>query len=374
MAAEEKCAMNLSAPFIQRPIMTTLLMVAVLLGGYLSYQRLPISNLPNVTYPTITVSVSFPGMTPDMMAHAVALPLEKQFMAIPGVNLVSSNNTLGSSTIVLQFDIEKSMTEAAQDVQSAIITATPTLPPQLPYAPTYRKENPAELPILYVSLTSDTMRLTDLYTYANNVIGQRISMLSGVSQVTVFGSALAIRIKVEPGRLVANDISLTELAAQIALANANLPTGQLDGPIEAPNISVDGQLLTAEGWDQLIPAYRNGTPLRVQDLGKTVESFQNDKINVRYVNDGNAEPAIILAVQKLPTANTVEISDSIHQLLGSLAEIPQSVNIDTFYDYSYSIRANIADMKMTMVLALPLVVLVISLYLGEWLIRSFHRL
>ena len=265
--------MNLSAPFIQRPIMTTLLMVAVLFAGILAYQRLPISNLPNVTYPTITVSVSYPGMTPDVMAHAIALPLEKQLMAIPGATLVSSNNTLGSSSIVIQFDINKSMTEAAQDVQSAIITATPQLPPNLPYAPTYRKVNPAELPIIYIGLTSKTMRLNDLYTYANNFIGQRISMLSGVSQVSVFGSPLAIRIQVDPGRLVANDLSLAELAAAIALGNVNLPTGQLDGFIEAPNVSVDGQLVTADTWNQLIVAYRNGTPIRIQDLGETLGEF-----------------------------------------------------------------------------------------------------
>ena len=245
--------MNPTAPFILRPIMTTLLMIAVLIGGFISYSRLPISNLPNVTYPTITVSVSFPGMTPEMMAHAVALPLEKQFMAIPGVKLVSSNNTLGSSSIVLQFGVGQSMTEAAQNVQSAIITATPTLPPELPFAPTYRKENPAELPIIYVSLTSETFPLTDLYTYANNVIGQRISMLSGVSEVTVFGSPLAIRIQVDPEKLVANDLSLSELALAVALGNAIIPTGQLDGPIEAPNIAVDGQLLTAAAWDTFNP-------------------------------------------------------------------------------------------------------------------------
>ncbi len=358
--------MNFSAPFIRRPIMTTLLMVAILIGGYISYNRLPISNLPNVTYPTITVSVSFPGMTPEMMAHAIALPLEKQFMAIPGVKLVSSNNTLGSSTIVLQFDIDKSMTEAAQDVQSAIITATPTLPPRLPYAPTYRKENPAELPIVYVSLTSDTIRLIDLYTYANNVIGQRISMLSGVSEVTVFGSPLAIRIQVEPDKMVANNLSLTELAGSIALANSYLPTGQLDGPIEAPNISVDGQLLTAEAWDALIPVYRNGTPMRVRDLGHTVESFQNDKIRVQYVKNDKTKPAIILAIQKQPSANTVAISDSIHELLDTLrAEIPSAVKIDTFYDHSVAIHASISDMNLTLLVALILVVIVIALYLGK---------
>jgi hydrophobic/amphiphilic exporter-1 (mainly G- bacteria), HAE1 family len=358
--------MNLSAPFIKRPIMTTLLMVAILFAGILAYLRLPISNLPNVTYPTITVTVSYPGMTPDVMAHAIALPLEKQLMAIPGTTLVSSNNTLGSSSIVIQFNINKNMTEAAQDVQSAIITATPNLPPNLPYAPTYRKVNPAELPVIYIGITSKTMRLNDLYTYANNFIGQRISMLSGVSQVSVFGSPLAIRIQVDPGKLVATDLSLSELAAAIALGNVNLPTGQLDGPIEAPNVYVDGQLVTAEAWNSLIVAYRNGTPLRIQDIGNTIEGFQNDKIKVQYVDKNNTEPTILLAIQKEPTANTIAIADSIYDLLGELkTELPQAVELNTFYDRSQSIRDSINDVKLTLIIAVILVVLVITLYLGK---------
>ena len=358
--------MNLSEPFIKRPIMTTLLMAAILFAGIGAYLRLPISNMPNVTYPTITVSVSYPGMTPEMMAHAIALPLEKQFMAIPGATLVSSNNTLGTSSIVIQFNINKSIIEAAQDVQSAIITATPNLPPNLPYAPTYRKVNPAELPIVYIGITSKTMSLKDLYTYANNLIGQRISMLSGVSQVTVFGSPLAIRIKVDPGRLVGNDISLSELAAEIALANVNLPTGQLDGLIEAPNVYVDGQLVTADAWDPIIVAYRNGTPLRIQDLGKTYESFQNDKIDVRYVDKEKSESTILLAIQKVPTGNVVEISDAIYDLLNTLKqELPSAVELNIFYDRSESIRSSIQDVKLTLIIALILVVLVISLYLGK---------
>lgn len=358
--------MNLSEIFIKRPIMTTLLMVAILFSGVLAYLRLPISNLPNVTYPTITVSVSYPGMTPEVMAHAIALPLEKQLMAIPGAVLVSSNNTLGDSSIVIQFNINKNMTEAAQDVQSAIITATPNLPPNLPYAPTYRKVNPAELPIIYIAISSKTMRLIDLYTYANNFIGQRISMLSGVSQVTVFGSPLAIRVQVDPARLVANDISLAELAAAMALGNVNLPTGQLDGPIEAPNVAVDGQLVTSAEWDPLIVAFRENTPLRIQDLGKTLESYQNDKIKVVYADKDKSESTILLAIQKEPTANTVAISDSIFDLLESLkSELPQAVELSLFYDRSLSIRSSIDDLKLTLLIALVLVVLVITLYLGK---------
>ncbi len=359
--------MNLSAPFIQRPIATTLLMIALLAAGFAAYFRLPISNMPNVTYPTINVSVLFPGTTPETMAHAVAIPLEKQFMAIPGVKLVSSNNTLGSSSIVLQFDITKDMTVAAQDVQSAIITATPTLPANLPFAPTYRKVNPAELPIIYVSLTSKTMRLNDLYVYANNLVGQRISMLKGVSQVTPFGSPLAIRIQADPGKLTANDMSLSELAAAINLGTANLSTGQLDGPVEAPNVFVDGQLVTGEGWNSLIVAYRNGTPIRISDIGRAVESFQNDKIHVQYATKDESESAIVLAIQKEPSANTVEISSSIHALLESLqSEIPAAVDMKIFFDRSGSIRTVVRDVNITLLIALFLVVFVIFIYLGNF--------
>jgi HAE1 family hydrophobic/amphiphilic exporter-1 len=341
-------------------------MIALLFTGIFCYMQLPVSNLPNVTYPIITVNVSYPGMTPDIMAQAIALPLEKQLMAIPGTTLVASNNTLGTSNIVIQFDIHKDMTEAAQDVQSAIITATPNLPPNLPYAPTYRKVNPAELPILYVGITSPTMRLNELYTYANNLIGQRISMLSGVSQVTVFGSPLAIRIQVDPAKMVAHDISLSELAAAMALANVNLPTGELDGLVEAPNISVEGQLVTANTWNPLIVAYRNGTPIRVQDLGIALESFQNDKIHVEYVNKNQSGPAILLAIQKEPSANTIAISNSIHTLLDSLKkDLPQSVELSTFYDRSESIHDSINDVKITLLIALLLVVAVIAVYLGK---------
>jgi hydrophobic/amphiphilic exporter-1 (mainly G- bacteria), HAE1 family len=358
--------MNLSSIFIQRPVMTTLLMVAILFAGILSYTRLPISNLPNVTYPTIAVTTSYPGLTPDVMANAIALPLEKQFMAIPGASLVYSNNTLGTSNIVIQFNIDKNMTEAAQDVQSAIITATPQLPPHLPYAPTYRKVNPAELPIIYISLTSPTMRLNDLYTYGNDFIGQRISMLSGVSQVTLFGSIPAIRIQVDPAKMVGNDIALSELATAIGLANVNLPTGELDGLIEAPNVSVDGQLYTGDAWDAQIVAYRNGTPLRIQDLGSSVESFQNDKIHVRYFDNESQQDTILLAIQKEPNANAVAISDAIYDLLGNLKEeLPRAVDLKVFYDRSVSIRNSINDVKLTLLISLILVVFVITLYLGK---------
>lgn len=358
--------MNLSAPFIERPVMTTLLVVALLCAGIASYLTLPLSNMPNVTYPTITVQVSFPGTTPDTMAQAVALPLEKQFMAIPGVKLVSSTNTLGNSLIVLQFEIEKNMNTAAQDVQAAIITATPSLPPGLPYAPVYRKVNPSELPIVYIALTSPTMPLNELYTYANSVIGQRISMLKGVSQVTTFGSPLAVRIQVNPSKMAAVNLSLADLNFSVTQGNANLSTGQLNGPIEAPNISVDGQLVKGVEYDELIAAYRQGSPIRIKDIGRAIDDFQNQQISTRYLDADGIQPALLIAIQKEPDGNAVTISDQIQSLLEKLKlEIPASVEIRSFFDRSISIREAIDEVKLTLVLALIFVVIVIFLYFGK---------
>ena len=358
--------MNLSAPFIFRPVMTTLLMIALLVAGLLSYRQLPVSSMPNVNYPTINVKVSFPGSLPETMANSIALPLEKQFMAIPGLRLVSSNNTLGASSIVLQFEIEKDMQTAAQDVQAAITSAIPYLPPNLPFGPTYRKANPAEQPILYLSLTSKTLRRADLYTYANTVIGQRISMLPGVSQVTTFGSPLAVRIQVDPAKLQFHDISLAETARAISLENAFLSTGQLDGPVEAPLISVDGQLEHGPLYEPVVLAYRNGTPVRVRDVGQAVESFTNNKQLSRYGDAKEVHEAVTLAIQKEPGGNTVAIAEGIYQLLGSLqGELPPAVDIHTVFDRSIPIRLAIDDAMVTLFMALCLVVGVIFLFLGK---------
>ena len=304
--------MNLSAPFIRRPVMTTLAMVAVLVAGIIAYIQLPISSMPNVTYPTINVKTTYFGALPETMANAVALPLEKQLMAIPGVRLVSSNNTLGSSSIVLQFEIDKDMLTAAQDVQEAVTSALPYLPPGLPYGPVYRKVNPAEQPIIYLCLTSKTMPRTDLYTYANTLIGQRISMLSGVSQVTTYGSILAYRVQMDPAQLAAKDVTLNEVATALQLQNAFLSTGQMNGLVEGPIISVDGQLMSDRAYENLIVAYREGTPVRIKDLGRVIANFQNNKIYSQYISAEGAQPSVTLAIQKEPGANTVAIADAIY--------------------------------------------------------------
>lgn len=358
--------MNLSEPFIKRPVMTTLAMLAILVAGLICYYLLPISSMPNVSYPTISVRITFPGALPDVMAQSVALPLEKQFMAIPGLRLVSSNNTLGMSNIVLQFQINKDMLTAAQDVQEAITAAVPFLPTNLPYGPVYRKVNPAEQPVFYLSLTSKTMTRGDLYTYGNTVIGQRISMLEGVSQVTVYGSVLAVRVQVDPAELVAHDVTLSEVANVIQLQNALRPTGQLDGSVEAPIISVDGQLVHGDDYDSMIVAYRNGTPVRVRDFGHAVESFQNTKIFGQFVQGDEQQASLTLAIQKLPNANTVAVAEEIYRTLDELkGQIPPAIDLHVIYDRSQPVHEAIRDATFTLVIALALVILVIFLFLGK---------
>ncbi len=358
--------MNLSGPFIARPVMTTLAMLALFVAGTISFFMLPISSMPNVNYPTINVKVTFPGALPETMANSVALPLEKQFMAIPGLRLVSSNNTLGNTSIILQFEIDKDMLTAAQDVQEAITAAVPYLPINLPYGPVYRKVNPAEQPIFYLTLTSKTMSGMDLYTYANTLVGQRISMVSGVSQVSVYGSLLAIRVQVDPGKLAANDITLQEVAKAISMENTFLPTGQLDGGIEAPIISVDGQLLHGSDYDSMIVAYRNGTPIRIKDIGHAIENFQNNKIRHVYVDKLGEEDSITLAIQKEPNGNTVEISEAIYKIIDELkVEIPAAIDVHVLFDRSIPVREAIKDANITLLISLLLVVLVIFLFLGK---------
>lgn len=358
--------MNLSAPFIKRPVMTTLAMAAILFTGLVCYYLLPISSMPNVNYPTINVKATFPGALPETMANSVALPLEKQFMAIPGLRIVSSNNLLGSTSIVLQFDIDKDMVIAAQDVQEAVSSALPYLPPNMPYGPVYRKVNPAQQPIIFIGLTSLTMPRTDLYTYANTLIGQRISMLEGVSQVTTYGSILAVRVQVDPAKLVTHNVTLAEVSAAIKRENVFLPTGQLDGNIEAPIISVDGEVVHARDYENMIVAYRNGTPVRIQDIGRAVENFQNNKILGQYVDANGAQPTVLLAIQKEPGANTVAIADGIYKLLDGLkGELPPAIETRILFDHSVPVRSAINDAIITLVFSLILVVLVIYVFLGK---------
>lgn len=358
--------MNLSEPFIRRPVMTSLAMFAILLVGCICFVKMPISSMPDVNYPTINVKLGLPGGLPETMANAVALPLEKQFMSISGLRLVSSSSTQGNTSIVLQFEIDKEMKTAAQDVQQAITSAIPHLPVNLPYGPVYKKFNPAEQPIVYISLTSKTLPREELYTYANTVIGQRISMLDGVSQVTTYGSIRAVRIQVDPSLVEAHDLTLEEIAGVIRSENAFLPTGQLDGTTEAPIVSVNGQLATAEEYESLIVAYRNGSPVRIHDLGRAANSFQNNKVYSQYVDEDGAQPSLTIAINKSPEGNTVAIADEISRILKELkSEMPAAVDLHVVFDRSVPVREAIHDAYITLISALLLVVAVIYLFLGK---------
>lgn len=358
--------MNISAPFIHRPIMTTLVFVAVAVLGYMCYVRLPVSNLPDVNYPTINVTASLPGGSPETMANTVASPMEREFMTIPGITNVTSSNTLGNTNIVLQFDIHKSMDSAAQDVEAAISRAQPNLPPNLPNAPTYKKVNPSSTPILYIALTSNLVPRSELYTYGHTFIGQRLSMLNGVAQVSTYGSPYAVRVQVDPGKLASLGITLEESALAVSTGNPYLPTGQLDGRDISSNIITNGQLEKANVYQPLVVAYRNAAPVRIQDIGRAIDSLQNYKTHLEYVEADKRQATVVLAVQRQPDANTVEVSDAIRNFLPAIVqELPGAIEMIVIFDRSISIRDSVFEVKITLLIAFLLVVLVIFLYLGN---------
>src|SRR5574341_1358004 len=350
-----------TALFIRRPIMTTLVMAGILFFGIMGYRLLPVSDLPNVDFPTIQVTASLPGASPDTMASAVATPLEKQFSTIAGVDSMTSTSALGLTNITVQFSLERNIDAAAQDVQAAIGKAQSQLPPGMPTPPTYQKVNPADQPILYMSLSSPTLPLYTVDEYAQTLMAQRISTISGVAQVQVFGSQkYAVRVQLDPRALATRGIGIDEVEKAIAQGNVNLPTGTLYGPHQAFNVQATGQLTNAAAYRPLIVAYRNGSPVRLEQLGQVIDSVQTDKVASWY----NGVRAIVLAIQRQPGTNTVEVVDSIRQLLPTFrAQIPASVNLDVLYDRSISIRDSVRDVEFTLFLAIALVVLVIFLFL-----------
>ncbi|MBW4698209.1 MAG: multidrug efflux RND transporter permease subunit [Aphanocapsa lilacina HA4352-LM1] len=353
--------MNFSAVFIRRPVATTLVMLGVLFFGLIAYRLLPVNDLPNVDFPTIQVSAGLPGASPETMAAAVATPLERQLSAIPGLDSMNSSSSLGSTQIALQFDLERDIDAAAQDVQTAIATAASQLPPGLPTPPSYRKVNPAEQPIMILSLNSPTLPLWRVDEYAQTLIAQRISMVSGVAQVLVFGAQkYAVRVQVDPNALAARGIGLDEVESAIRTGNTNLPTGYVDGKYRAFTIESDGQLLNAAAFRPLVVAYRNGSPVRLEQLGKVIDSVENDKVAGWY----NGTRSITLGVQRQPGVNTIAVVDAIEALLPTFrSQIPGAVNLDIVFDRSESIRHSVEDVQFTLVLAIGLVVLVIFLFL-----------
>ena len=347
--------------FIRRPVATTLVMLAILLAGAAGYRLLPVSDLPNVDFPTILVSASLPGASPETMAASVALPLEKQFSTIAGLDSMSSVNALGITQVTLQFALERDIDAAAQDTQAAIAKSASQLPPTLPAPPSYQKVNPADQPILYLSLHSPTLRLSDVDEYAQTLIAQRVSMVSGVAQVQVLGTQkYAVRVQLDPSALATRGLGIDEVAAAVAKGNVNLPTGTLWGKNEALTVQANGQLTDAEGYQPLIITYQNGMPVRVRDVGRAIDSVENDKIASWF----NGERGITLAIQRQPGTNTVAVVDAVKALLPSFrAQMPASVQLDVLFDRSVSIRDSVNDVQKTLVVTVALVVLVIFLFL-----------
>ena len=353
--------MNIPELFIRRPVMTTLLMGAVLLFGALGYQRLPVSDLPNVDFPTILVTANLPGASPETMASSVATPLERQFTTIAGLDSMVSSSGLGLTQITLTFTLDRNIDAAAQDVQAAITKAASLLPRDMPAPPSYQKVNPADQPILYLALYSPTLPLSTVNEYADTFIAQRVSTVSGVAQVLIFGSQkYAVRLQLDPDSLASRGIGIDEVAQAVARGNVNLPTGILYGPHQAFTLETSGQLTEAAAYRPLVVAYRNGSPVRLQDIGTVVDGVENDKIASWY----NATRAIVLAIQKQPGTNTVEVVNAIRQLLPTFrTQMPASIHIAILYDRSVSIRDSVQDVKFTLFLAIGLVVLVIFLFL-----------
>jgi hydrophobic/amphiphilic exporter-1 (mainly G- bacteria), HAE1 family len=352
---------NVAENFIRRPVATTLVMAAILVFGMFAYAQLPVSDLPNVDFPTIQVTANLPGANPDTMAAAVATPLERQFSTIAGLDSMTSVNAQGLSNITLQFNLARDIDAAAQDVQAAIAKAARQLPPDMPAPPSYQKVNPADQPVLFLALSSPTLPLSKVDEYAETLLAQRISTVSGVAQVGVFGSQkYAVRLQLDPAALAARSLGIDEVVGAVQSSNVNLPTGSLNGRDHALTIQANGQLTSAAAYAPLVVAYRSGAPVRIRDIGRAVDGVENDKIASWF----NGTRAIVLFVQRQPGTNTVEVVDAVKALLPSFrSQMPASVKLEVLIDRSQSIRESVADVKFTLLLTIALVVMVIFLFL-----------
>ena len=353
--------MNLPELCIRRPVMTTLLMAAFVIFGVISYRALPVSELPSVDFPTISVSASLPGASPETMAAAVATPLEGQFSTIAGLDSLSSTSSQGSTSITLQFSLDRNIDAAAQDVQSAIAAAQRKLPPGMPTPPSFRKVNPADSPIFFIALSSPTLPLPLVNEYAETQLAQRISTINGVAQVLVFGSQkYAVRIRANPDQLAARDMGIDELQKAIVQANVNQPIGLIDGERQNFAIKDNGQLTTAAAYRPITVAWRNGAPIRLEDVATPIDSVENKRVATWNVD----KRAIVLAIQRQPGANTIETVNAIKHTLPSFqAKLPASITMNTLYDRSISISESIHDVQLTLIIAGFLVILVILLFL-----------
>ena len=358
--------MNLSAPFIRRPVMTILVMLAIFIVGSISFFKLPISDLPSIDYPTIQVSASYNGASPETMADTVATPLEKQFMAIQGIQSVSSSSTLGVTDITLQFEIDKNIDIAAVDVQTAISRAQIDLPKNMTTPPTFKKVNPSDAPILYIAITSATLSLAEIYDYGHNFIAQRLSSIAGVAQVQTYGAPYALRINVDPDLIATKGITLTDISEAVIRAVPNLPSGQLDGPFKTEIIESKGQLINAAQMDPVIIRYQNGAPVRIQDIGHAENSLNDIRYHLWYVGAQGAQTGIFLAINKQPGSNTLKVAREVKAKLPILIEqLPKSIDVSILFDRSISIEDSVYEIELTLIIALFLVIFVIYFYLNK---------
>jgi len=355
---------NIAALFIRRPVATTLLMVAILLFGVMGYRALPVSDLPNVDFPTIQVRASLAGADPETMASAVATPLEKQFSTIAGIDTMTSASNLGASTIVLSFNLDRDIDAAAQDVQAAIAQTMPSLPKDI-VTPSLQKVNPAADPVLYLALTSETLPLSTLSEYGETLLAQQISMVQGVAQVLVYGSQkYAVRVKIDPRRLAAKGIGLDEVATAIEKNNVSLPTGTLWGTEKAITLKASGQLSQVAEFEALVVAYRGGAAVHLSDVGEVTNSVQNDKTANWFYSNGKGTRSIVLAIQRQPGTNTVQVVNEVKEIMNTLkGQLPGAVNLEVLYDRSLTIQNSVNDVQGTLLLTFGLVVLVIFVFL-----------
>ncbi|HME01998.1 MAG TPA: efflux RND transporter permease subunit, partial [Solirubrobacteraceae bacterium] len=353
--------MNVSEPFIMRPVATSLLMVAILLSGLVAFRLLPLATLPEVDYPTIQVQTFYPGASPEVMTSAVTAPLEVQLGQQPGLNQMISTSSAGASIITLQFNLALSLDVAEQEVQAAINAANNLLPADLPTPPVYSKVNPADAPILTLALTSNSLSLIDLEDLAETRLAQRISQQPGVGQVTISGgNRPAVRVALNPRALAAYGLNIDDVRTTLNNQNVNTPKGFFDGPEQAHTINANDQLLSADEYAQVIVAYRNGNPVRLTDVATIVRGPENSKLAAW----SNETPAIILNIRRQPGANVIDVADAIKQLLPQLREtLPASLNLDIISDRTNTIRASVEDVEFELGLAIVLVVLVIFVFL-----------
>src|SRR6266536_24204 len=363
MAEREKKTTRhgISELFIRRPITTTLIMLGLVIFGFIGYRSLPVSDLPTVDYPTISVNASLPGANPETMASSVATPLERQFSGIAGIDSINSTNSQGSTSITLQFNLSRNIDAAAQDVQTAISAALSQLPPEMPTPPSLRKVNPADSPVIFLSLNSTVLPLPAVDEYAETLVAQRISMVDGVSQVQVYGAQkYAVRAQLDPDALADRALGIDQVDSAIRNGNPNTPVGTIYGDYANLTLQTNAQLTNASAFRPLIIAYRNGAPVRLQQVANVIDDVENNKVASWF----NGRRSVTLAIQRQPGTNTVAVVDAIRQLLPQFREqLPAAVSLDVLIDRSISIRQSVNDVQFSLLLAIALVVLVIFIFL-----------